>query len=145
MKSVIQRVSEAQVSVHQAVVGWIGPGLVVLLGVAKDDTAEDADRLADRILAIRIFDDEAGKMNRSIQDIGGQILAVSQFTLAADVTKGRRPGFESAAGPELAERLYHRFVDRLITSGLTIETGRFGARMIVSLHNDGPVTFILES
>jgi D-tyrosyl-tRNA(Tyr) deacylase len=140
MKSVIQRVSEAQ-----AVVGWIGPGLVVLLGVAKDDTAEDADRLADRILAFRIFDDEAGKMNRSIQDIGGQILAVSQFTLAADVTKGRRPGFDSAAGPELAEQLYHRFVERLIASGLTIETGRFGARMIVSLHNDGPVTFILES
>lgn len=145
MKAVIQRVSEAQVSVDQTVVGRIGPGLVVLLGVAKDDTAEDADHLADRILAFRIFDDEAGKMNRSIQEIGGQILVVSQFTLIATVVKGRRPSFEAVAGREPAERLYHRFVDRLIASGLTIETGRFAAQMIVSLHNDGPVTFIIES
>ncbi|MBI3609503.1 MAG: D-tyrosyl-tRNA(Tyr) deacylase [Nitrospirae bacterium] len=145
MKAVIQRVSEAQVSVEQTVVGRIGPGLVVLLGVAKEDTAEDADYLADRILAFRIFDDEAGKMNHSVQDIGGQILVISQFTLVATVVKGRRPSFEAVAGRESAQRLYHRFVDRLIAGGLTVETGRFGAQMIVSLHNDGPVTFILES
>jgi D-tyrosyl-tRNA(Tyr) deacylase len=145
MKAVIQRVSEAQVSVEQTVVGRIGPGLVVLLGVAKDDTAEDADHLADRIIAFRIFDDESGKMNCSIQEIGGQILVVSQFTLVATVVKGRRPSFEAVAGRQLAERLYHRFVDRLIAGGLTVETGRFAAQMIVSLHNDGPVTFILES
>ncbi|MBI3812518.1 MAG: D-tyrosyl-tRNA(Tyr) deacylase [Nitrospirae bacterium] len=145
MKAVIQRVIEAQVSVDGEVVGRIGPGLVVLLGVAKDDTAEDSDHLADRILGFRIFDDEAGKMNRSVQEIGGQILAVSQFTLIAMVVKGRRPSFESVAGREPAQRLYHRFVDRLIASGLTIETGRFGEQMIVSLHNDGPVTFIMES
>ena len=145
MKALIQRVSEAQVSVDGKVVGRIGPGLVVLIGVAKDDTAEDADYLADRILAFRIFDDEAGKMNRSVQEIGGQILVVSQFTLVAIVVKGRRPSFESVAGRETAERLYHRFVDRLTASGLTVETGSFGARMIVSLHNDGPVTFMIES
>jgi D-tyrosyl-tRNA(Tyr) deacylase len=145
MKAVIQRVIEAQVSVEGEVVGRIGPGLVVLLGVAKDDTAEDSDHLADRILGFRIFDDEAGKMNHSVQEIGGQILAVSQFTLVAIVVKGRRPSFESVAGRETAERLYHRFVDRLTASGLTVETGRFAAPMIVSLHNDGPVTFILES
>lgn len=145
MKAVIQRVSEAQVSVDQTVVGRIGPGLVVLLGVAKDDTAEDADYLADRTLAFRIFDDEAGKMNRSIQEIGGQILAISQFTLVADVAKGTRPSFTPAAAPDKAERLYQRFLDRLIASGLTVETGRFAAQMIVSLHNDGPVTFLLES
>ncbi|MEK6684395.1 MAG: D-aminoacyl-tRNA deacylase [Nitrospirota bacterium] len=145
MKAVIQRVIEAQVNVEGEVVGRIGPGLVVLLGVAKEDTAEDADHLADRILGFRIFDDEAGKMNRSVQEIGGQILVVSQFTLVATVVKGRRPSFEPVAGRELAERLYHRFVDRLTASGLTVETGRFAAQMIVSLHNDGPVTFILES
>jgi D-tyrosyl-tRNA(Tyr) deacylase len=145
MKAVIQRVIEAQVSVDGTNVGRIGPGLVVLLGVAKDDTAEDADHLADRIIGFRIFDDEAGKMNRSVQDVGGQLLVISQFTLVAVVVKGRRPSFESVAGRETAERLYHRFVDRLTASGLTVETGRFGEQMIVSLHNDGPVTFILES
>ena len=145
MKALIQRVSEAQVSVDGKVVGRIGPGLVVLIGVAKDNTAEDADYLADRILAFRIFDDEAGKMNHSVQEIGGQILVVSQFTLVATVVKGRHPSFETVAGRELAERLYHRFIDHLIAAGLTVETGSFGARMIVSLHNDGPVTFMIES
>ena len=145
MKALIQRVLEAQVSVEGEVVGRIGPGLVVLLGVSKEDGEREADRLVERILSYRIFDDEAGRMNRSIQEVGGQILAVSQFTLVADVAKGTRPSFTPAAAPDLAEKLYQRFVDRLITAGLTVETGRFGARMIVSLHNDGPVTFMLES
>ena len=145
MKALIQRVLEAQVSVEGRVVGRIGPGLVVLLGVSKEDADGNADRLAERILAYRIFDDENGRMNRSVREIGGQILAVSQFTLVADVAKGARPSFTPAASPDLAERLYRRFVDRLIAAGLTVETGVFGARMIVSLHNDGPVTFMLES
>ena len=145
MKALIQRVLEAQVSVDGDIVGRIGPGLVVLLGVSKEDGEREADRLAERILTYRIFDDEAGRMNRSIQEVGGQILAVSQFTLVADVAKGTRPSFTPAAGPDLAEKLYQRFIDRLITAGLAVETGRFGARMIVSLHNDGPVTFLLES
>ncbi|HET6466246.1 MAG TPA: D-aminoacyl-tRNA deacylase [Nitrospiria bacterium] len=145
MKALIQRVLEAQVSVDGDIVGRIGPGLVVLLGVSKEDGEREADRLAERILTYRIFDDEAGRMNRSIQEVGGQILAVSQFTLVADVAKGTRPSFTPAAGPDLAEKLYQRFIDRLITAGLAVETGRFGARMIVSLHNDGPVTFMLES
>jgi len=145
VKALIQRVLEAQVRVEGEVVGRIGPGLVVLLGVSKEDGEREADRLAERILTYRIFDDEAGRMNRSIQEVGGQILAVSQFTLVADVAKGTRPSFTPAASPDRAEILYRRFVDRLITAGLTVETGRFGARMIVSLHNDGPVTFVLES
>ena len=145
MKALIQRVLEAQVNVEGEVVGRIGPGLVVLLGVSKEDGEREADRLAGRILTYRIFDDEDGRMNRSIQEVGGQILAVSQFTLVADVAKGTRPSFTPAAAPDQAEKLYQRFIDRLITAGLTVETGRFGARMIVSLHNDGPVTFMLES
>ena len=145
MKALIQRVLEAQVTVEGEIVGRIGPGLVVLLGVSKEDTEREADRLAERVLAYRIFDDAEGRMNRSIQEVGGQILAVSQFTLVADVAKGTRPSFTPAAPPDRAEKLYQRFVDRLITASLTVETGRFGARMIVSLHNDGPVTFMLES
>lgn len=145
LKALIQRVIEAQVAVNQRVVAHIGPGVVVLLGVARGDTIEDIHSLVDRILTFRIFDDEAGRMNRSIQDIGGQILVVSQFTLVADVAKGRRPSFDPAADHELAEGLYQMFVSRLAASGLTVETGRFGTRMIVSIHNDGPVTFLLES
>jgi D-tyrosyl-tRNA(Tyr) deacylase len=145
LKALIQRVAEAQVAVDQTVVAHIGPGVVVLLGVANGDTIEDVDSLAERILTFRFFDDEAGRMNRSIQDIGGQILVVSQFTLVADVAKGRRPSFDPAADHELAERLYQMFVNRLAASGLTVATGRFGVRMIVSIHNDGPVTFLLES
>lgn len=144
MRILIQRVIEAQVAVDQEVIGRIGPGLVVLLGVAKGDTAAQAVRLAERLLAYRIFEDEAGRMNRSIQEINGAFLVVSQFTLVADVAKGTRPGFSTAAPPDLAEALYRTFVDRLAASGLTVETGRFGAHMVVSLHNDGPVTFLLE-
>ncbi len=145
MKAVIQRVLEAQVTVDQRVVARIGPGLVILVGVAKDDKPEDVNRLADRILSFRIFDDEAGRMNRSIQEISGQMLVISQFTLVADIEKGRRPNFMTAAEPKVAEPLCQKFVDRLAASGLTVETGLFGARMIVSIHNDGPVTFLLES
>jgi D-aminoacyl-tRNA deacylase len=145
MRAVIQRVVEAQVSVGGEVIGRIGPGLVVLLGVVKEDTEREADRLAERILTYRIFDDENGRMNRSVQDVRGQILAVSQFTVVADVAKGTRPSFTPAASPEQARALYERFINRIASSGLSIETGRFGSRMIVSLHNDGPVTFVLES
>lgn len=144
MRILIQRVIEAQVTVDQEVIGRIGPGLVVLLGVAKEDTAAQAVRLAERLLAYRIFEDEEGRMNRSIQEIKGAFLVVSQFTLVADVAKGTRPGFSTAAPPDLAKALYCTFVDRLAASGLTVETGRFGAHMVVSLHNDGPVTFLLE-
>lgn len=145
MRTVIQRVIEAHVSVDHEVIGRIGPGMVVLLGVAKDDTAAQAVRLAERLLAYRIFEDEAGRMNRSIQEIKGAFLVVSQFTLVADVAKGTRPGFSTAAPPDLAESLYRIFVERLSASGLAVETGRFGAQMVVSLRNDGPVTFLLES
>ncbi|MCG3115059.1 MAG: D-aminoacyl-tRNA deacylase [Candidatus Manganitrophus sp. SA1] len=144
MRILIQRVIEAQVAVDQEVIGRIGPGLVVLLGVAKGDTAAQSVRLAERLLAYRIFEDEEGRMNRSIQEINGAFLVVSQFTLVADVAKGTRPGFSTAAPPDLAEALYRTFVDRLAASGLTVETGRFGTHMVVSLHNDGPVTFLLE-
>ncbi len=145
MRALIQRVIEAQVSVDRDVIGRIGPGMVVLLGVAKGDTAAQAVRLAERLLAYRIFEDEAGRMNRSIEEMKWAFLVVSQFTLVADVAKGTRPGLSTAAPPDLAESIYHTFVERLSASGLAVETGRFGAHMVVSLHNDGPVTFLLES
>ncbi len=145
MKALIQRVVEAQVSVGQETVGRIGPGLLVLLGITKTDTEKDADRLAERVLNYRIFNDEEGRMNRSISEIEGQILVVPQFTLVADVAKGTRPSFTPAAEPALAEALYGLFVENLASSGLSIETGRFGEHMLVSLHNDGPVTFLLET
>lgn len=144
MRALIQRVIEAQVAVGREVVGRIGPGLVVLLGVAKEDTPERTVRLAERLLTFRIFEDEAGRMNRSIREIDGSFLVVSQFTLVANVAKGTRPGFSTAADPGAAESLYRLFVERLMESGLPVETGRFGAYMVVSLHNDGPVTFLLE-
>ena len=145
MRALIQRVIEAQVSVGPEVIGRIGPGMVVLLGVSKGDSREQAVRLAERLLAYRIFEDEAGRMNRSIQETEGAFLVVSQFTLVADTAKGTRPGFSTAAEPVLAESLYATFVERLSASGLPVETGRFGAQMVVSLHNDGPVTFLLEA
>jgi D-tyrosyl-tRNA(Tyr) deacylase len=145
MRALIQRVLEAGVSVDGETLSRIGPGLLVLLGIEKSDASGDADRLAGRILDYRIFDDEAGRMNRSIREMEGHILVVSQFTLVADVAKGTRPSFTPAADPETAHELYARFVDQLAASGLQVETGRFGARMVVSLHNDGPVTFLLET
>ncbi len=125
--------------------GQIGPGYVVLLGVSREDDEAAADYLADKIAGLRVFEDEAGKMNRSIQEAGGAILAVSQFTLYGDVRRGRRPGFDRAARPEQAEPLYRRFVQRLREMGLQVETGRFQAHMEVELVNDGPVTILIDS
>ena len=140
MKAVLQRVSEARVDVAGATVGSIGRGILVLLGVEKGDGERDAAWLAEKIATLRIFEDEAGKMNRAVQDIGGDILAVSQFTLAGNCTKGRRPSFDTAAPPEEANRLYEYFVARVRTLGVPVATGIFQADMQVHLVNDGPVT-----
>ena len=145
MKAVIQRVTRAAVEVDGDMIGRIGAGLVVLLGVAKEDSETDADYIADKLVGLRIFSDTEGKMNRSIVDIGGQLLIVSQFTLLGDTTKGRRPGFDRAAPPAQALTLYERVVDIVRDRGVCVETGRFGAHMRVSLENDGPVTFVLDS
>ncbi len=144
MKLVIQRVAHAAVEVEQRIVGQIGPGLLVLFGVTHGDTETAVDWLAQKLLQLRIFQDDAGKMNRSVQESGGSLLVVSQFTLYGDCSEGRRPSFTKAAPPELAKRLYEQFVSELRSSGLKVETGLFGADMKVSLINDGPVTFILE-
>ena len=144
MRAVVQRVSEASVSVAGEPVGTIGPGLVVLLGVAAGDTPEDAAYLAGKIAHLRIFEDEAGKMNRSLLETGGGLLAVSQFTLLADCRRGRRPSFAQAAPPEQAEALYEAFVAAAARHGVTVATGRFRAMMQVSLVNDGPVTILLD-
>lgn len=145
MKGVIQRVSEARVDVGGETVGAIGQGVLVLLGVEQGDGPGDAAWLAEKIAALRIFEDSAGKMNLSVQDIGGAILAVSQFTLAGNCAKGRRPSFDTAAPPEEANRLYECFVDKVREIGIPVETGIFQADMKVHLVNNGPVTFILES
>ena len=145
MKAVIQRVGEAKVEVEGKTVGQIGKGIVVLLGVEKGDEERNADWLAEKICNLRIFEDQAGKMNLSLLETGGEILAVSQFTLAGNCAKGRRPSFDSAAPPQEAKRLYEYFVERLRGLGTKVETGIFQAMMQVSLVNDGPVTFILES
>jgi len=145
MRAVIQRVTQSSVSVRGQVVGRIGPGLLVLLGVARQDSEKDADFLVEKIIHLRIFEDEDGKMNRSLVDIGGQMLVVSQFTLLGDCRKGRRPSFVQAAPPETAESLYQYFVDRIREKQIPVQTGRFRAMMEVSLVNDGPVTLIVES
>ena len=145
MRAVIQRTSEATVAVDGRLVGRIGAGLVVLLGVAPGDGAAQVDWLAEKIAHLRIFEDDAGKMNRSVIDIGGAVLVVSQFTLYGNCKKGRRPSFVEAADPSVAEPLYRLAADRLREKGLAVETGRFGARMAVSLVNDGPVTLIVET
>jgi D-tyrosyl-tRNA(Tyr) deacylase len=145
MRVILQRVSRASVEVEGRIVGEIGGGLLVLLGVAKPDTAADADALVSKILNLRIFADDAGKMNRSILDCGGGLLVVSQFTLYGDCTRGRRPGFDNAAPAEQARALYEHFVETARRSGLKVETGTFQAHMAVSLVNDGPVTFLIES
>lgn len=145
MRAVVQRVAEAAVRVDGEVVGQIGPGAVVLLGVGQGDAEADADYLADKVLHLRIFPDEAGQMNRSVLDTRGELLAVSQFTLYGDTRRGRRPGFSSAAPPEEANRLYRYFVGRLRESGLRVEEGVFRAMMDVSLVNRGPVTLLLDS
>lgn len=144
MKIVLQRVTHAQVDVDQQTVGQIETGLLLLVGISKSDDASAIEYLANKVLNLRIFSDDAGKMNLSVLDIGGDILAVSQFTLYGDTKKGRRPGFDQAALPDQAEPLFNQFVEKLKTSNLKVETGQFGADMKVSLLNDGPVTFILE-
>lgn len=145
MRAVIQRVSEARAVVGADIAGQVGQGLCVLLGISKEDTETNADHLAHKIKGLRIFEDERGKMNRSVTDIRGGILVVSQFTLYGDCTKGNRPSFSDAAPAAEAERLYEIFVARLKALGLPVATGRFQAKMAVSLTNDGPVTFILEA
>jgi D-tyrosyl-tRNA(Tyr) deacylase len=145
MRLVIQRVREASVEVEREVVGRIGPGLLVLVGVDKDDGESDAVHLAEKTVNLRIFEDEARKMNRSLLEVSGEVLAVSQFTLYGDLHKGRRPSFERAAAPEQAERLFERFVAELRRQIPHVATGRFRAYMQVHLVNDGPVTLILES
>jgi len=145
MRLVVQRVREASVEVDGEVIGRIGRGLLVLVGVGKGDGESDAAYLAEKVVNLRIFDDEEGKMNRSLLEVGGGVLAVSQFTLYGDVRKGRRPSFERAAPPAEAERLFDYFVGELKKRAPEVATGRFGARMQVSLVNDGPVTLILEN
>ncbi|MBU0515849.1 MAG: D-tyrosyl-tRNA(Tyr) deacylase [Proteobacteria bacterium] len=145
MRAVVQRVSRARVIVEDEVVGAIGPGLMVLVGVGKDDEAKDATYLADKIVNLRVFEDEAGKLNRSLLDVGGELLAVSQFTLWGDARKGRRPSFVRAAPGEAAEPLFEVFVARVAELGIKAARGRFGAMMDVELVNQGPVTLILDS
>lgn len=145
MIAVVQRVKEARVKIKDEIVGKIGKGLLLLLGVKKGDSEKDVKLLSEKILNLRIFSDEQGKMNLSLFDIKGEILIVSQFTLYGDCKKGRRPSFAKAASPEIAEKLYEEFIKEIKKSGLKTETGRFGALMQVELINDGPVTLILES
>lgn len=145
MRAVLQRVKNAKVEVNGEIVGAIGAGVLVLLGVSKTDSEADAEFLAEKIVNLRIFPDDAGKMNRSITDAGGGILVVSQFTIYGDCSKGRRPGFDAAAPPDRARELYEYFVQRVTTFNLNVQTGVFQAHMDVSLVNDGPVTFIVDS
>jgi len=145
MRAVVQRVTESSVTVGERAVGSIGRGLMVLLGVADGDTRQEADYLADKIANLRIFEDDDGKMNRSLLEVGGEMLVVSQFTLLGDCRKGRRPSFVKAAAPETADTLYEYFVEISRLKGIRVQTGEFGAMMAVSLVNDGPVTLIVES
>jgi len=145
VRAVVQRVRRAQVSVGEELVGKIDAGSLVLLGVGKDDTPADAEYLATKVVGLRIFEDESGKMNQSVVEIGGAVLAVSQFTLYGDVRKGKRPSFDDAAPPQLAKELYEHFVRKVREAGVKCETGRFQAMMQVELVNDGPVTILLDS
>jgi D-aminoacyl-tRNA deacylase len=144
MKAVVQRVSRARVSVGGDVVGEIGPGLCVLLGIARGDEGSAADRLAAKVAQLRIFENDEGRFDRSLVDVHGEALVVSQFTLIADTAKGNRPSFTDTAQPEEAERLYEAFCEALRSFGIDVATGSFGARMEVELANDGPVTIVLE-
>lgn len=145
MRAVVQRVASAQVLVDGETVAAIGPGLCVLLGVARNDGEQDADRLAGRIARLRIFENDEGRFDRSLLDVAGEALVVSQFTLIADTAKGNRPSFTDAAPPEHAEPLYERFCAALRDLGVPVQTGVFGARMEISLANDGPVTIVLDA
>jgi D-tyrosyl-tRNA(Tyr) deacylase len=145
MRAVVQRVSRAQVAVNGEITGEIGLGVLVLLGVGWEDAEADASYLAEKICGLRIFEDDQGKMNRSVQDVGGSVLAVSQFTLYGDVRRGKRPSFDAAAAPEKARQLYEFFVEQIRAAGLRCETGRFQEMMRVELVNEGPVTILLDS
>ena len=145
MRAIIQRVSQASVVVDKQTVGAIDQGLMILLGVAQGDTSKDVIYLADKTSGLRIFEDDNDKMNLSVEDVGGSILVVSQFTLLGDCRKGRRPGFTDAAPPKLADTLYEEYVDALRNRGITVATGVFRANMQVALVNDGPVTIMLDS
>ncbi len=145
MKALIQRVSRASVMVDGKVMGNIGGGLVVLVGISREDSEKDIDYLVDKVAQLRIFSDEAGKFNISAMEIGGEMLLISQFTLLADTRKGRRPSFIEAAPPQQAESLFNLFVERMRNTGLKVATGRFQAHMLVEIHNDGPVTVMLDS
>jgi D-tyrosyl-tRNA(Tyr) deacylase len=145
MRAVVQRVARAAVRIGEEVVGEIGPGLVVLLAVAREDGEAEAGALAEKIAYLRIFDDDAGRLNRSILDTAGSALVVSQFTLYGDASRGRRPSFVRAAPPEAAEGLHDRFVDALRNLGVPVATGRFRTTMLVEIHNDGPVTLVLDT
>ena len=145
MRIVLQRVKSASVAVDGETISWIGPGLLLLVGVATGDGEAEADWLANKVAGLRVISDDEGKMNRSVAESGGEVLAVSQFTLLADARKGRRPSFVGAATPEVAEPLFDLFCERLRAAGVrAVETGRFGAMMDVALVNDGPVTIVLE-
>jgi D-tyrosyl-tRNA(Tyr) deacylase len=145
MRAVVQRVKKAEVAIAGETVGAIGAGLLVLVCAMRDDSVDEAMQMASKIAKLRIFRDDEGRMNQAIGEIGGAVLAVSQFTLAADTSRGNRPGFSSAAEPELGNRLYQRFCEALLETGVAVQTGRFGAEMTVSLINDGPVTICLDS
>jgi D-aminoacyl-tRNA deacylase len=145
MRAVVQRVKSSSVTVDGRVVAEIGDGLLVLLGVAKPDKSDDADYLAEKIVNLRIFEDEDGKLNRSVLSTGGQMLVVSQFTLLGNCNKGRRPSFVHAAGQDQAVKLYERFIEQVREKGVSVKTGRFRTTMEIGLINDGPVTLIVES
>ena len=145
MRALVQRVSRAKVTINAEISGEIAHGLLVLLGVAKEDTRADADYLADKIIGLRIFEDPEGKMNLSVPDAGGSLLVVSQFTLFGDVRRGKRPSFDAAASPQKARELYEYFVEKIRAAGLRCETGRFQEMMQVELVNEGPVTILLDS
>jgi len=145
MRALLQRVSRASVTVEEQIVGQIGWGLLVLLGVGQDDSETQVKMLADKIVHLRIFGDDEGKMNRSILDIGGEVLVISQFTLYADIRRGRRPSFINAAPPAIAESLVERFKEAIASYGLTVASGIFGASMHIELCNEGPVTIWMDS
>ena len=145
MRAVVQRVTSASVTVAGETVAQISHGLLVLLGVAQDDSEQDVVQLAQKLIGLRVFDDEAGKMNLDVVQVSGAMLIVSQFTLLADCRKGRRPSYTGAAPPQLAESLYEAFINAVSSQGVPVETGRFGAMMDVALVNDGPVTLIVET
>ena len=145
MRMVIQRVSEASVAVDNKIIGEIGRGVVILLGIAKGDTEKEVEYLANKLVNLRIFEDDAGKMNLSLQDVGGELLVISQFTLLGDCRKGRRPGFADAASAAMADRLYEYCVQYLRSHEIRVATGQFQAKMLVRILNDGPVTFVLDS